>query len=96
MLNYDIKSVANYKVHTNMLTDSESLFNAILKSTTKTEKYFIIFKNASREAFERNEITNIGWIRFFYNVVEDMTKTANCSALEELLNTRRLDKAVEQ
>lgn len=59
-----------------MLTDSESLFKCIVKSTTTTEKRLMIDIEAAREAYCKQEISDIGWIRYEDNPADGLTKPA--------------------
>lgn len=75
MIRYDMERATNVKIPLTILTDSESLFKVIVKSSTTTEKRFMINIQAAREAFETYEIDNVGWIRTKDNIADGLTKT---------------------
>lgn len=94
-LHDDMNDIMGYDVPITMLTDSESLFKFIVRSKT-TERMLMIDVKAAREAFERIEISNMGWIRSDENIADGLTKTGNCKTLEDLINTGILSIEVEQ
>lgn len=79
-----------------ILTDSHSLFNVMVKSTTTTEKRLMIDIEAAREAYARGEVSNVGWVRSEDNLVDGLTKIKKCDALHELLQTGVLSRKVER
>lgn len=60
VLKYCMESFINYKIPIKMYSDPESLFKVVVRSTTTTEKRFMIGVRATSEALERKEITNVG------------------------------------
>lgn len=76
----------NKKVPSTILTDLESLFKVIMKSSTPIEKRLMIDIEATREAFERMEINNVGWIRSEYIVADGSIKISNCETLDKVWN----------
>lgn len=63
ILKHDLKKIMGTKLPIKLLTDSGSLFKIMLRSTTTTGKRLIIGVRATREAFESEELSNIGWIK---------------------------------
>lgn len=57
-----------------MLTDSESLFNIIVKSTVATEKRLMTYVRAVREAYITGAISEAGWIRTHHNISDGLPK----------------------
>ena len=57
-----------------MLTDFKSLFDVILRASMIPERRPMIDISATREAFERNEIEDIGLIGSEYNLADCMTE----------------------
>lgn len=70
-----------------MLTDSESLFKVIVKSSTATEKRLMVDIQAAWEALETNEISHVGWIGPDHNVADVLTNMKRYEALEKLTDT---------
>lgn len=86
-IRHDINDIVGYIIPFTMLTDSESHFNVIARSTTTTEKRLMIHVRATREAFENNEISDIGWIRTDENIADGLTTTGRSQELEDLMKT---------
>lgn len=95
LMRHDLQRVLGHPVPLAMLTDSESLFKTIVKSTTTTEKRLMIDIQAAQEAYGKQEISDVGWIRSEDNPA-DRTKPAPRAALERLMDTGRLDLSVQQ
>lgn len=57
-----------------LLTDLETLINVVVNSSTNTEKCLMIAIRAAQEAFERNEIDDVGWIRTKDNIADGLKK----------------------
>lgn len=95
ILKHDLERMLNKKVQITLLTDSEILFNIIVKSTTTTEKRWNIDVRAARQVFENKEMFNIGWIRSAEKAVDGLTKLKQCRTLENSLTTGALHTQVE-
>lgn len=54
----------------------------------------MIYITALRQAFERYEITDIGWIPSDQNVADGFTNPTKCASLEKFLDTGTLDLEV--
>lgn len=78
------------------MTYFESLFSANVMSGTTAGKRLMIVIQRTREAYKRPEISNIKWIRSKFNVDYGLTKLLNCDALDNVLQTERLDIKIEQ
>lgn len=96
MLRYDLQRILGRTVPLAMLTDSESLFKTILKSTTTTEKRLMIDMQAAREAYGKKEISDVEWIRSEENSADKLTKSVPCSALEHVMDTGKVSTQVQQ
>ena len=84
------------KIPLSMFTDSESLFKVIIKSSTTTEKKLIIDVKAAPGAYDRAEISDIGWICSKDNPADGLTKAKRCDLLEHVLYTGRCDVQAKQ
>lgn len=61
VLIHDLDSIVKYKIpNITMLTDSESLFNVMVKSAATTKHRLLIDVKVNIEAFEKNDMSNIG------------------------------------
>lgn len=75
-----------------MLMDSASHFNVIGKTSGTTEKRLMIELAATREAYDRCEIDEIGWVDTASNIVDEFIKARSNIQLEKLLDIRELIK----
>lgn len=96
VIKHDQQVIFNHHISLAILKDLESLFKVIVKSNVTTEKRLIINIKATREAYGRHEITNIGWIRMKYNVADGLTKLGRCEILEELIDSGSIRVDVKQ
>ena len=51
---------------------------------------------AAREAYDKQEISDIGWIRSKENPAEELTKSAPCLALDRVMDTGTVNTQVHQ
>lgn len=63
MVHHDIQATMRRHLPLRVLTDSSGFFYVVVKDTTTTEKRLMLDLRATREAFERNDITEREWIR---------------------------------
>lgn len=96
LLRHDLQRIVRNDIPLAMLTNSDSLFKTIVKSTTTTEKRLMIDIEAARKAHSKQEISDVGWIRSEDNPAHGLTKPTPCPALEKLLDTGRADRPVQQ
>lgn len=82
-LRHDLERMIAQNIPLTMYTDSDSLFKVIKKSTTTTERRLMIDIRAAREAYQREEISDIAWIRGDQNPADGLTKKSPCSALNK-------------
>ncbi|KAI1008166.1 hypothetical protein K3495_g77 [Podosphaera aphanis] len=71
--------------------DSFSLFECLVKLGTTREKRLMIDLKALRQAYERREIAEIIWITGESNPADALTKYGGNQALEQLINTNKVD-----
>lgn len=81
MLRYYIEKMVGRRVPLTMLTDSESLFKLIVKSSVTTENRLMVDMRAAREAYERGNISIVGWIWSPDNIADGLNKVSKCKAL---------------
>lgn len=96
LLRHDLQRIFTRDHPLAKLTDSESLFKSIVKSTTTIEKRLMIDFEAARQSYGTQEISDVGWIRSEDNPADGLTKPAPCKALEQLLDTGFVDVPVHQ
>lgn len=82
----DLKKMVGHPIPLTMLTDSDSLFKIIVKSTETIEKRMIVDVRAAREAYVTGAISHVRWIRTHHNIVDGVTKMENSSVLEDFLD----------
>jgi hypothetical protein len=95
-LRHDLEHMLGRSIPLSMLTDSKSLFDVISKSSTTLERRLMIDIAVSREAYNTQELSDIGLVRSEYNPADAFTKAGNCRILDNILRTGRLDHPVVQ
>ncbi|KAL2885168.1 Ribonuclease H-like domain [Ceratocystis lukuohia] len=80
------------KVPLVLCTDSKSIFDAITRLGTTTEKRLMIDIQLMRQAYERREVAELKWIAGGENPADQMTKVQAkaCDALTRLIDTNRI------
>ena len=95
-LRHDLRNIISKDIPLTLVTDSESLFKVIVKSTTTTERRLMIDVKVAREAYARHDISDVGWLRSHNNPADGLTKIGKCTSLTRLLDTGVLQLEVEQ
>jgi hypothetical protein len=84
------------KVPLTILTDSKSLFDVIIKSSTTSKRRLMIDITAVRNAYNDQELSDVGFVRTKYNPADSFTKIGHCEALETIVKTGVCDLPIEQ
>lgn len=79
-----------------MFTDSEQLFNVIIRNASATEKRLMIDAKAAREEHNDGIIDDMIWIRRKLYVGDDMKNAAILPEFIEALNNNQLLYEIEQ
>ena len=95
-LRIDIDDMTGHQLPLHMLTDSETLFSFMIKSTTTSELRLMIDIAAAKQSFDRHEIATMAWIQRNQNIADSMTKLAPNPLLVEFMKTNRLSYDVLQ
>ncbi|KAI1002055.1 hypothetical protein K3495_g6147 [Podosphaera aphanis] len=74
-----------------LCTDSQSLYDCLVKLGNTQEKRLMIDIMSLRQSYEWHQITEIRWIDGRSNSVDAMTKSQPCPALTSLVDTNRLN-----
>ena len=96
LLKYDIEQLLQQRIPIQMFTDSKSLFDVIVRASMSSERRLMIDISATREAYERNEIADIGLIGSEHNLADCMTKIMALKQLLHVLSTQKLNHPIEQ
>jgi hypothetical protein len=91
-LKYDIEMITSYKIP----TDSLSLFDVITKALTTAEKRLMIDLSVLKQAYDRREVENIGFVRTEHNPADMLTKVTRCTILHNILCSGQIHHPVEQ
>lgn len=95
-LKHDLQLILNHHVPFTVLIDSESLFEITVKLTITTEKPLMINIKATRESFDRNEISSSEWISSNSKLADGLTKIDKIKCLEDQLENAKLDVSAKQ
>lgn len=79
-----------------MLTDSKSLFDVISKGSDTCEKRLMIDIAATRQAYDQENINELGWIRRDFNIADALTKIAINEIMKKFILTGRIEYTTEQ
>jgi Reverse transcriptase (RNA-dependent DNA polymerase) len=82
IIKHDLELLLNQRVPLTILTDSKSLFDVITKSSSTSERRLMIDITAVREAYFKQEISDVGFVRTKNNPADAFTKVGKCDALE--------------
>ncbi|CDF33317.1 unnamed protein product [Chondrus crispus] len=96
VLRHDLQKLYGRTIPLQMRTDSKQMFDVIMKASHTSERRLMIDIAAAREAYNENEISNVGLVRSEHNVADGLTKPKYCKALESLLRTGKDENPVEQ
>lgn len=72
-------------------TDSNSLYECLVKLRTTVEKRLMVDIMALRQAYERRLIAEVIWIEGGSNPADAMTKANACDALRRLIDTNKIE-----
>jgi len=96
ILTHDLERIYRQHLPLVMLTDSKQIFDVITRASHTTEKRLMIDVAAAREAYNSNEMSNVGLVNSMHNVADGLTKPRLCSALDAVLRTGKDGNPVEQ
>ena len=95
-LQHDIKQMSGKRIPITMLTDSQSLFDIITKSSYATEKRILIDIAAVTEAYREKDLSDIGLVASSDNLADGFTKSSKASTLLQTVKDGNLDIKVKQ
>eukprot|EP00170_Pyropia_yezoensis_P001479 contig_6504_g1483 len=96
VIKYDLERIYHKHIPLIMLTDSKQLFDVITRTSHPTEKRLMIDVAAAREAYNNQEISNVGLLKSEHNAADGLTKPHHCAALERILTTGEDNQPVQQ
>lgn len=91
---HDMSKMLGRHLELTMLADSLSLFKVLVNASTITQKSWMIFIRAAREAYEKFEIRHVGWVKSPENLADGLTNKGKFQSLEEVLTTDKRDPNV--
>lgn len=95
-LRHDISKIIGRTLPLTILTDCESLFKTLVKSSTTSERRLTIDIRAAWGAFNRNEIANVRWVWSKNSIADGLTKVDHCESMEGALCNERTIPMIEQ
>ena len=93
VISKELETSLKRKIPLQIFTDSKSLFDVITQCKTMAEKRLMIDIKGVRQAFDSEEITNVGLVASEHNPADAMTKITKCEALLKILDDQ--DPSVE-
>ena len=92
----DIEQVLGKRIPITMLTDSQSLFDIITKSSYSTERRILIDVAVAKEAYRKKDLSDIGLVASKDNVSDCLTKTSSGRDLLKVVTNGKLFMEVKQ
>lgn len=86
-----LEKILNRPIPLIIATDSNSLYECLVKLGTTVEKRLMVDIMCLRQAYERRLITEIMWIEGGSNPADAMTKSTACDALRKLIDNNKLE-----
>ena len=80
-----IEHALQQSVPMHLMTDSKSLFDIISKGSRTSEKQIMLDIHATRQACQRHEISNIGFVRSEHSIADGLTKEKKQGALLRMM-----------
>ena len=94
-MKYELELLLKRQVPLQMLVDSKQLFQSISHGTRTKEKRLMIDLAASKQAFNRKEITDLGLVRTNHMLADCFTKVMKPTQLVDAMKSGILDHAIE-
>ena len=95
-LRTQLEKAVSRAVPMHLMTDSKSLFDIISKGSRTSEKRIMLDIHAARQAYQAQEISNIGFVRSCDNLADGLTKANMQKSLLNLLKTGHHEVICEQ
>lgn len=92
----ELQRVLNKKIPLAILTDSKGLFNVIFRASRITERRLKSDFEATREAYNRTKIDEIGWISRTGNIADAFTKHTTNAAMDALMENGMILQELRQ
>lgn len=96
LIQHDLHAISGRKFTITLLTDEKSPFDFIAKGSDPSEKRLMIDIAAARQAYDQEEINDLGWIRRDCNVSDSMTKIAVNKIMKKFILTGKIEYVTEQ
>ena len=96
IIKYDLQSMLGRRIPMTMYTDSTSLFDVITKCSSTLEKRLMIDISAVRQAYEREEISDVRFVRTKDNPADAFTKVGKCEVLDKIMSSGKYILPIEQ
>jgi len=87
VIRYDLERLYRRRIPLNMFTDSKQLFDVVTKASHPTEKRLLVDIAAARQAYNRQDLSNVGLVASENNIADALSKARGCGALDALLRT---------
>ena len=95
-LKTDLEKILKKRIPLQMYTDSKFLFDVITTASSLREKRLLIDIAVVKEAYYKQDISQVGHIFSDQNPADALTKPSNCPALNSVLDTGQLKLEINQ
>lgn len=95
-LRFGLEQLYGCHIPLTLFTDSKQLFDVVTRASHPTEKRLLIDVAAVREAYNRQDLSNVALVASKHNMADGLTKPKPCDALERFLTTGIGTTPVEQ
>lgn len=89
MIKREFQNMLGKSIPFTMFTDSKSLFDVLTKCSITTEKRLMIDIKTVREAYDRQEVSDVGFLRSEFKAADTFTKVGHNKALANVLAQQR-------
>ena len=96
VIRHDLEEILNQCIPLQIMTDSRSLFDVIVRNSTTSDRRLMIDIKDVRESYESQKISHVGFVRSEDNPANAFTKSKHCDALERILRTGTIDLHVDE
>ena len=96
IIKHDFQEMLGKSIPITMLTDSKQVFDSMTKSKPTTERRLMIDLHATKDSYDKFEITNVALIRTDQNLADSLTKDTTSRRLLHVMHSGKDNVTVSQ